>query len=260
MRSSFDIIGDIAIIEAKTKSEEKQLKEKILRTHPHIKAILKKESATIGKYRLRKYSLIFTDKEKVKKSNLKATETIHKEYGCSYKLDVKKVYFSPREGTIRNTIAEMVNPGEKVLVMFAGIGPYPITIAKRVKDCEVVGIEANPIAMKYAEQNIRMNKVGDRVRMIHSDVKDVKEKMKFDRIVMPLGTLAYRYVEIALPYAKKGAIIHVYGEQQENSHDLEKWIVKSAAKKGKKVKILATRKVLPYAPRRWKVCVDVKVI
>ena len=45
-------------------------------------------------------------------------------------------------------------PGEKVLVMFSGCAPYPVVIGRNTKAKEIYGIELNPLAHKFAEENV----------------------------------------------------------------------------------------------------------
>ncbi|MBI4176655.1 MAG: hypothetical protein HY518_05595, partial [Candidatus Aenigmarchaeota archaeon] len=113
--AGIDIIGDIAIVEMPEKGHDnRKVIESILKTHRHVKTICMKAGERSGKYRLRRLKVIHG----------KETVTIHREYGYQLKLDVRKAYFSPRESTERQRIAGQVKPGETVLVMFAGIGPF----------------------------------------------------------------------------------------------------------------------------------------
>ncbi|MFH1445037.1 MAG: class I SAM-dependent methyltransferase family protein, partial [Nanoarchaeota archaeon] len=143
LKISFDTVGDIAIIEIpdELKKKEKYIANSIVSLHPHIKTVCKKTSGREGEFRTRS----------MKKILGKSTETIHKEHGCKYKMDVTKVYFSPREATERQRISSQVDSGEKILVMFSGVGPYAIAIAKNHPDANIYAIEKNPAGHKYAK-------------------------------------------------------------------------------------------------------------
>lgn len=138
------------------------------------------------------------------------TETIHKEYGCRYKLDLSKVFFTPRLSYEHNRVAKLVRNGETVLNMFSGIGAFSILIAKRVKNCKVYSVDINPYAIKYLEENIRLNKVQDNVIAILGDAAKIKEPLSADRIIMPLPLVAYDYLEIAARKIIPGGTIHYY--------------------------------------------------
>ncbi len=254
-RGSFEIIGNIAIIEIPKAlyKKRKMVADALLKLHKSIKTVCMKAEERKGKLRLRKIAVIKGRK----------TETIHNEYGCKFFLDIKKTYFSPRELTERQRIASLVKKGEEVLVMFAGIGPFAIQIAKRqplVK--RIVAVELNKDAFDYMEKNIELNKVQDKIEAIHGDVQKIcpKYKNKFNRIVMPLPLHGHHYLEIAIACLKKKGIIHFYGTGHESDPYSEVIrLFEKACKKKAKLKIKAKTMVLPYAPRVWKVCVDAEI-
>ncbi|RLI98266.1 MAG: class I SAM-dependent methyltransferase family protein [Candidatus Aenigmatarchaeota archaeon] len=257
---SFDIIGSrekaVAIIEIpdQLKNKEKIIAEGIMKLHKNVKSVLKKVSGRKGIERLREYELIAGDEN---------TEVIHKEYGYILKLDPRKVYFSPREATERQRIASKVKDGEKVLVMFCGIAPYCIAIAKKANVEKVYGIEINEAAHLYAKHNVRVNGLSHKVVLINGDVREVcpKLKEKFDRIVMPLPLGSETFLDLALKCVKRNGIIHFYswGKEDNLFENGIKAIEKNVKKFKKRYEILEKRKVLPYAPKRWKVCIDFKV-
>ena len=253
---AFDIVGDIAIVEIPEDVDEKKIARKIKKVHKRIKTVLKKASNRYGAFRLRKLKLI---------GGINKSVTIHKEFGCLYKLNVRKVYFSPREGTERSRIVDKINKYGLyglTLVFFAGIGPYAIMIGKKCNVKKVVGIEINPIAVKYFKENIKLNKL-DNVEAILGDV--AKESKKFygkaSYVVMPLPESGYKYLPQTIHSLKKGGICFFYGISDEN--DLfDKWVVKIkkvAKNLGRRIKILDKRKVLPYGVRKWKVRIEFKV-
>jgi len=123
--------------------------------------LLKKEGLK-GEFRIGDYEKLYGEE----------TETIHKEHGCRYKVDVTKAFFSEREATERGRVLDSIENGEKILVMFCGIGPYPVLIAKN-KDVELTGIEKNPKAVSYAKENVELNKVEESVTIIEGDVSKV---------------------------------------------------------------------------------------
>lgn len=256
--SSYDIIGSkqkaVAIIDLseELKTKEKLIAKAIMHVHKNVKSVLEKVSERKGKLRLREHELILGDRN---------TKVLHKEYGCLFKLDPKKVYFSPREATERQRIAKQVKENENVLVMFSGISPFSIIIAKnqpRVK--KIYSIELNPIAHKYAVENIKINKLENKIIPILGDVCEIcpKLKEKFDRIVMPLPKEAYKYLPIAINCLKNKGMLHFYywSAEQDLFSAPEKLIKKECEKFRKKLKIINKRKVLPYGPRTFKVCID----
>ncbi len=255
LNKSFDIIGDIIIIEIPPELDicEKDIAEALKKLHPRVKTICRKMGERRGRKRLRPLKVIFG----------KETETEHKEHGCRLKLDVKKVYFSPREGTERERIGRWIKPGERVLVMFSGIGPYAMVGAKMQPKSTYVCIDINRVAIKYANNNVRINGLQERVENICGDVKKLYKKLgKFKRVIMPLPETAYKYLPEAFACCEKGGYVHLYGVGERNDmfSGLEKEVKSVAGKKKRKVKIMRKRKVLPFTPGIYKVCLDIKVV
>jgi tRNA (guanine37-N1)-methyltransferase len=256
LRTGFDIIGDVAVIEIPEELESKKLliAKALAKTQPHIKTVARKLSEREGTFRLRELEVLVG----------KGTETEHRECGCSYRLDVAKVYFSPREATERQRISGQVKPRETVMVFFAGVGPYAIMIAKKQKPARVYAIEMNPDAVRYMRENVRLNKVQEKVEPVLGDVKKASKPFygKCDRVVMPLPKEGYKFLGEAFACLKpRGGIIHFYSYNHEDDlfSEAEDIVRKAAKKSSRSMKILARRKVLPYGPRVFKVCLDIKV-
>jgi tRNA (guanine37-N1)-methyltransferase len=255
MRIAYDIIGNkeksIALLGVSVKNPKKTAKE-IMKRHKSVKSVLQKLSERKDTFRLYPCKLLAGEKN---------TEVIHKEYGYFLKLDPQKAYFSPRESTERQRIAGMVKPREEVLVMFSGVCPYPIAIAKRqILVSKIYAVELNPAANKYALENVKLNNLEKKIVPILKDVRKAKEVGKVDRIIMPLVEKAIDYLDIAFSHSKKGTIIHLYGLSKEDKFkDLEEKVKKIAKKHKIKYKIVGRQDVLPYAPRIQKVRIDIKI-
>ncbi|MBI5880936.1 class I SAM-dependent methyltransferase family protein [archaeon] len=255
LRRAFDTVGTIAIIEIPPEAEknEKLIAETLLKLQKNVKTVLKKGGI---------HDTDFRTQQMVHLAGVKTKETIHKEHGVMLKLDVEKVYFSPRLSTERLRVASQVKPGESILVMFSGCAPYPCVIAKNAKPIEIVGVELNPIGHKYGLENLKLNKIGN-VTLINGDVKDIVPKLnkKFDRIVMPLPKSAGDFLDSAFSAAKKGTIIHFYAFEEEGRFDVaERRILDACKKNNLKCKILKTVKCGQHAPRTFRICVDFKII
>lgn len=252
--ASFDIIGSIAVFSDFPKElvkKERIIANELLRLNKNIKTVCKKTRKYSGKYRLPKLKIISGEKTK---------ETVYRENNVTLKLDIEKVYFSPRLANERLRIAKLVRPGEDILVMFSGCAPFPCVISKNTKAESIIGVEINPVAHKYALENIRLNKLAN-VGLIKGDVKKVLPKKKFDRILMPLPKGAESYLGLALKKAKKGTVIHFYDflNQDEFSKAKEK-IGKACSKAKKKYKILRIVKCGQFAPKTYRVCADFKIL
>lgn len=253
--TSFDVIGDIAIIEIpkSLKGKESIIANTLLKIHRNIKVVLRKSGEVEGVFRVRKLDIIGGEKR---------TETIHKESGCRFKLDVQKVYFSPRLIYERKRIAELVKPYETILVMFAGVGPFPIIIGKKNPSTKIYAIELNPIAFNYLKENILLNKT-ENIIPIYGDVREVIPKMFInmaDRVLLPLPKGAEEFLKEAFLAGKKNCIFHFYSfvSRERAFKEVEEKIYEVAERNGKKIKIINKRVVRPYSPSTLQVVVDFK--
>lgn len=257
IRGSFDIIGTIVLIEIPDElvKKEKLIAQAVLAQNSAVKTVLKKVGAHGGRYRTQKTKFL---------AGVKTKETIHKENGVLLKLNVEKCYFSPRLSTERMRVAQLIQPNESVLVMFSGVAPYPLLIAKHSAAKFIVGIEKNPVAHKYAVENLTLNKLSDsKIKLLCGDARTQgsKLKQKFDRIIMPLPKTAETFLDVAFKVIKKGGIIHLYQFcEQDKFDDLKEKIEKICKSENTRCKILGVFKAGQNAPRQYRVRVDIKII
>ncbi|WP_193328789.1 MULTISPECIES: tRNA (guanine(37)-N1)-methyltransferase Trm5b [Pyrococcus] len=250
--TSFDIIGDLAVVEIpeELKGYEKEIGKAILKVHKGIRGVFAKGSKIVGEYRVR---------ELIHLAGENRTETLHKENGIRLKLDISKVYFSPRLATERMRVFNMAKEGEVVFDMFAGVGPYSILLSRKAK--LVFACDINPWAIKYLEENIRLNKSFNVIPIL-GDVRKVSGLIKADRIIMNLPKFAKDFLPYAFESAKPGSVIHYYGFGPESDPYGEhiKEIEKVANEFSFKIEILGKRIVRNYAPRQYNIAIDFKVI
>ncbi len=250
--SSFDIIGDVAIIELPEElmPHGRAIGEAILKVHRHIKAVFAKGGKVEGEYRVR---------ELIHLAGEKRTETVHRENGIKLKLDVARVYYTPRLATERMRVFEKTRPGEVVFDMFAGVGPYSILLARKAK--LVFACDLNPWAVKYLEENTRLNKVNNVVPIL-GDVRKVAGRLKADRVIMNLPKFADRFLREAMLSVKPGGVIHYYGfGPEEDLYSEHESKIKAVARElGLSIEFIDRRKVRPYAPRQFNIAIDFRVL
>jgi len=258
---TYDIVGDIAIVRVPEPQlrHSRLIAEAIMSTHREVKAVWRQSSSVSGDFRLRSLEFLLGEK---------TTETRYKEHGCVYKTDLRKAYFSPRLSYERMRIAELIQPGEVVLNMFAGVGCYSICIAKHSEPLKVYSVDVNPCAFHYLHENIRLNRVADVVIPIQGDAKKVTEKElqnAADRVLMPLPERAYEYLDYAhLALKPKGGWIHYYGFEYAKKN--ENPVEKAETKVSEKMRRLCSdfqvefgRIVRPIGPRWYQVVLDIHV-
>lgn len=248
---SYEIIGEVAVISELPDMDEEDAVEAIKKHHPHVKTVLLKQEGLKGEFRVGDYRKLYGSE----------TETQHTEFGCDFMVDPTKAYYSERFSTERDRIVSQIEDGERVLVMFAGVGPFAIMAAKNANPSEVVGIEKNPDAVEYFRRNVEMNSVENTVEVIEGDVlEEVKVLGKFDRIVMPLPGSAEEFLEKAFKHTKTEGVTHYYRfvEDDEWSEVLEE--VEEAAKATKRdYKVLDKTVCGHRGPTVDRVCIDIKV-
>jgi len=261
LQGSFDVVGDIAIVKIPDdlKHRAKEIAEAIMQSNSHIKTVLNQVSPVSGDFRLRRFELVMGEKK---------TETIHKEHGCLFKVDLEKCYFSPRLSFERARIARQVKPSEVVVNMFAGVGCFSIVIAKKSEARRAYSIDINPWAIKYAEENVRLNRVEHIVKPILGDAKRViEEKLRnvSDRVLMPLPEKAYEYADFALMALKpSGGIIHYYdfvhaGKNENPVHKVEEKISHKFSLLGVDFEVYSGRIVRTIGPRWFQIVLDIKI-
>ncbi|MEZ0319804.1 MAG: class I SAM-dependent methyltransferase family protein [Pyrobaculum sp.] len=249
--TSFDIIGSrggaVAILEIPPELEDYKyaIAKAVVQLNKHVKAVLRKKGGRAGEFRLYQFEVLIEG----------PTEVIHREHGYSIKVDPTKVYFSPRDQTDRLEIAGQVKEGERVLYLFAGVGPYAVAIAKLAKPRLVVAVELNPWGFKYMVENFKINKIRNAVA-VHGDVAEVAPlfKQKFDRVLLTLPLGAYKYFPTALECLEEG-YVHFYHLGREDAPFKEAEEVVSSSCPN--CQIVGRRIVRDYAPGVYKVRLDI---
>jgi len=161
---SYDLIGDIAEIRVPVNLDFKKqcVAQAIMQTQKCVKAVFRQVGGVSGEFRLRRLEWILGEKR---------TETVHKESGCLFRVDLEKCYFSPRLSFERMRIAKLTQPNEVAVNMFAGVGCFSVLIAKFGGARKVFSVDLNPVAVDFMRENVRLNRFSDRVVPILGDAK-----------------------------------------------------------------------------------------
>jgi tRNA (guanine37-N1)-methyltransferase len=257
---ALDIVGDVAIIEIplELKAHESLIGEAILKTHKNIRTVLAKVGAVSGTYRLRELEIVAGEPR---------TDTLHKEYGCKYHVDVAKVYFSPRLSYEHKRVASLVQKGETVVDLFAGVGPFSVLIAKNNEDARVYAVDVNPEAIEFLKRNIRFNRVENRVFPLLGDARQVVEDELLgvaDRVIMNLPERAIEFVDAACRATKPaGGTVHFYGfiRLPDSLENMKLRFSEAVEKAGRKVdRFLFAKTIRETAPYEWQIVLDAKIL
>jgi tRNA (guanine37-N1)-methyltransferase len=262
LNSSFDVVGDIAILRIPTTLARRRrlIADVVLRSNRNLRTVLNQVSPVEGSHRLRKLEWIAGEDKRI---------TVHKEHGCAFEVDVEKTFFTPRLCYERKRIADLVQPHEAVVNMFAGVGTFSILIARCATPLQVYSMDINPTAIQYMRRNVVLNNCQDRVTVLPGDAKEVIEgglAATADRVLMPLPEKAYDYLGVAVHALRTtGGVVHYYdfvhAGKRENPGALAVARVKERMRRfDREYRFDASRVVRTTGPRWYQVVVDVVVL
>lgn len=236
-------IGDILILDSNYQNDDF---EELSRKH-NVKTIMKIDHIQ-GTKREPVYKILYGSQ----------TETINKENGCLFKLDLSKVMWSKGNNNERLRIAKLVGDGETVLDMFAGIGYFSIPIGVHANASEIISVEINPNSYHYLCENIRLNKVNN-ITPILGDCKDVTPNFKADRILMGYVKTTHHYLRVAIDSLNEGGILHYHETVPEKLMDTRPIERIRAEAKNRDVELLKINKIKKYSPGVWHVVIDARI-
>ena len=263
---SYERVGEVVIIDEDDSERARALADAIVASSLPAETVLNRASKVKGEERVREWDVLVGE----------STETVHREYGHAFAVDLAAVYFSPRLATERHRVIEQVETDERVFDMFAGVGPFVIPAAAR--GAETVGVDVNETAISYLRENARQNGVADRVTAINADVREVvtgstRAEWKAgvddhageyvdwaDRIVMNLPHSADEFLDTAVALAGDTSTIHYYDIQHEDDpFGPGERAIRAAAEPAYEVRVETRHTVRSYAPHEVNVCLDVRL-
>ena len=250
---SWDVIGEIALVQFSEKcTTEKEIGECLMELQG-VNTVLSR----VG--------IEGTERKPIIKyiAGLEETKTVHTEWGVRYSLDLSEVMFSPGNREERKRMGRIVDRGECVLDMFAGIGYFSIPMS--ISGAEVTAVEKNVVSMRYLKENIQLNHVEENLYPIRNDCRDfiegwVDEKGKlFDRIVMGHYD-SIKFLKEAYSVVKQGGIIHLHEVRADTNPSQSYGEIKTvAAEVGRVAKIENRRRIKGYSPGTSHFVVDIRV-
>jgi tRNA wybutosine-synthesizing protein 2 len=187
------------------------------------------------------------------------TETVHVEHGTKYRIDFSRVMFSPGNKAERARMGEVVEAGERVFDMFAGIGYFALPMARA--GAAVTATEINPDAHALLVENARLNGVADRIEAVRGDCRTVETTA--DRVVMGYyeaseprseddpteSDPSYGYLDAALAALASGGTVHLHEATPEPlfpERPIDR-LEAAAAERGRSVSITDTRVVKSHS-------------
>jgi tRNA (guanine37-N1)-methyltransferase len=233
-----ELVGGIAILQ----EDDIDGAKKILASRPSLHTAVHAKGEVSGEYRTREFTIL---------AGTPTTRTQVTEHGHGFTIDLASAYFSARLSTERQRILNQVWEGEVILDMFAGVGPFAITLAARA--ALVVAADLNPQAIELMLENLTRNRVTN-VLPVLADARRLADILpwKFDRIVMNLPLAGTEFLPDAFRLCRPGSAIHFYSlvsVQGEHTARIEEM----------GGSVLSEREVRSYSPGQWHAVYDVQV-
>jgi tRNA (guanine37-N1)-methyltransferase len=247
---SYERLGNVVILDEDDPERAHEIAAAVDESALPVETVLDRASKIKGEQRVRDWTVLLGE----------STETVHREYGCEFALDLDEVYFSPRLATERHRVVEQIDPEEHVFDMFAGVGPFAIPAAAR--GATVVGTDINEQAIEYFRENARRNGVEEQVTAIAGDVREVAPEYAnwADRIVMNLPHSADEFLDTAVEIAGDDCVLHYYDIQHEDDpYGPGERAIREAAEPAYDVAVETAHTVRSYAPHELNVCLDVRL-
>jgi len=259
--NSYDIIGDIAVLRLEQASlpHRRDIAAAVMSIHRNVKTVLAQVGPVQGSFRTRALRHVAGEDK---------TVTTHLEAACAFRVDVSACYFSPRLSHERMRIAGLVGEGEVVVNMFAGVGCFSILISRHSKASRVYSIDVNPAAVRYMQENVRVNGAYARVIPLLGDAREIIEarlRHVADRVLMPLPEKALEYLPYSLLALKEtGGFVHYYDFEHSKSgpEAVEKVKLKVAEKLADSnvvSSVISGRVVRSTGPNWYQVVLDIAV-
>jgi tRNA (guanine37-N1)-methyltransferase len=233
-----ELVGGIAIMQEDDPAGAK----KILASRPSLHTVVYAKGEVSGEYRTREMEIL---------AGIPTTRTHVIEHGHRFTVDLAGAYFSARLSTERQRILAQVQDNELILDMFAGVGPFALTLG--AKAGLVVAADINPQAVELMLENIAQGRVRNVLPLL-ADARRLPDILswKFDRIVMNLPLAGTDFLPDAFRLCRSGGMIHFYS------------LVSVKGEHGARIgelggTVLSEREVRSYSPGQWHAVYDVRI-
>lgn len=215
-----------------------------------VEAVLRRAGTTEGELRIPRLELIAGVDAR--------TEVV--EYGVRYRLDAQRLMFARGNRTERHRAGSETRPGEVVADLFAGIGYFALPAAIVGHAGRVWAVEKNPLSFEFLEENVRLNRVSDRVECLRGDNRELDlPGGTFDRVFLGYLPSSVPWIPDAVSLLKAaGGTVHAHlvVGSREGRPAAEAEVVQAAERGGALVTRLRSHRVKAYGPGREHVVVE----
>ncbi|KAK9916896.1 hypothetical protein WJX75_008445 [Coccomyxa subellipsoidea] len=161
--TSFESVGHIAHVNLRDEllPFKNIIGQVLVDKNPSIRTIVNKVGTIENKYRVFQMEVIAGESD---------LETEVKQYKARFRLNYGEVYWNSRLEQEHKRLVDTFRPGQVVVDMMAGIGPFAVPAAQ--KGCSVYANDLNPKSYHYLTVNIKLNKVDNIVKASCMDARD----------------------------------------------------------------------------------------
>ncbi|TRY76937.1 hypothetical protein TCAL_00142 [Tigriopus californicus] len=188
--SSYSVIGHIIHVNLKQHHlPKKEIIGHILlnSVSPQIRTVINKNTGIDNKFRNFQHEILAGEDDFM---------VTVKESGCQFQMDFSQVYWNPRLSTEHERIIDKLHKGDTLFDCFAGVGPFAVPTGK--KGIQVWANDLNPESYKWLVNNVKLNKVAERVQCFNMDGRDFI-RQKLPKVIANKGPEGKIYVTMNLP-------------------------------------------------------------
>lgn len=201
---SFDRLGELLLLKLETELQpyKEVVGQSFLDSLP-VRSVFQKGGDVTSRYRTIPWECIAGDPSPV---------TTHRMEGLRFRVDVTEVYFNPRLNNEYARVAGLVDDGEVVVDMFAGVGPFVLTVASQ-RVVQVFACDLNPHAVRYLRENIVLNQrlLRGRVEVYEGDARQVVPSFPpAHHVLMNLPGHAPEFLDVAVRAVLPGGTIYLH--------------------------------------------------
>jgi tRNA (guanine37-N1)-methyltransferase len=200
---AFDVVGDVVLIRIPPElgARAPAIGAALLRFVPGARVVAA-DRGVHGTGRVRRLQRIAGDG---------GYRTEHRENGLTFVVDLERAYFSPRLGREHARVAALARPGETVLDLCCGIGPFGLTIARLGAPRRVVLVDSNPEAIRLVRENASALGVEGCVQVVEEDLEAfLPDAPVSERVVLNLPHEGIKYLAQVVGAVARGGTLHYY--------------------------------------------------
>ena len=200
--SRYPIIGDCVLI---------RLNEKLIPYGRLIGNLILKFLRVQSVWAIKTTSRIIREPSVIHLAGKKDPIVVHKELNTLFKIDISRLTFSPGNREERKKLVSIIKPGDIVVDMFACAGNLSLPTAVNCSPRIIYAIEINPYAFRFLLENIKMNRVVDRVIPLLMNNVYFNEKNIADHVLLGyLPEPSIQQLGVAVEVAKDRGMIHYH--------------------------------------------------